>query len=213
MKEIMLSDNIHSMLCDDEDFDLLSSISWTYTHGYATKSQWKQESLFAHKLVMNVSQGQMVDHKDRNKLNNQKDNLRLCTDSQNQANKTKSKNNKSGYKGVCWNKSKQRYVARIGVNNKKVECGEFKSPHDAAIAYNNKAVELYGEFAVLNEIDNSLPIITPEKSNEYKPLGSISYHKRDKKYRITYCGKYIGQYKTLEEAEQKLSDYKLNLTE
>ncbi len=101
-------------------------------------------------LMLNRSLGinEIVDHKDRNTLNNQRNNLRLATPSQSGANQKRSKNNVTGFKGVSVSRSK--YQSNIYLNGKKVYLGTFGDPILAAQMYDIKAKELYGEFAVLN---------------------------------------------------------------
>lgn len=87
-------------------------------------------------------------------LNNQKENLRMCLSrSDNSFNADKSKYGKSSeYKGVCFIKDRHKYRATIAIKSKNIVLGHFVNEKDAAIAYNEKALELFGEFAYLNII-------------------------------------------------------------
>jgi len=94
-----------------------------------------------------------VDHRDRNGLNNMRNNLRAVTRQQNMANKIKQKGQyTSKYKGVYYDRRRGRWVARLVVNNKKIYIGSFKSERLAGEAYNKKAKENYGEFVMLNNL-------------------------------------------------------------
>ncbi len=93
----------------------------------------------------------VVDHINRDKKDNRIDNLRAATHSQNSANALR-ESGSSKYKGVCWVKSRSNWQADIGLDNKKVFIGRFKSEDMAALAYNKKAKELYGDFALLNKV-------------------------------------------------------------
>lgn len=91
-----------------------------------------------------------VDHVDRDPLNNQRANLRLATRTQNNANKGNISHT-SVYRGVSWDKSRNKWFAGISYNHKTIPLGRFNDEKEAARAYNQKAVELYGDFAMLNE--------------------------------------------------------------
>lgn len=93
-----------------------------------------------------------VDHIDGNRLNNQRHNLRLATKSQNGANRGAPSNNKSGFKGIHFDKFNNKWRAEIWCNNKRKRIGRFERIEDAVIAYNETAKELFGEFAYLNNI-------------------------------------------------------------
>lgn len=93
----------------------------------------------------------LIDHKDKNRKNNRWDNLRRCVDfNLNLYNKSFYKSNTSGYRGVHFHKGS--WVASISKNNKKQHIGCFKIKENAALAYNQKAKEFFGDFAVLNEV-------------------------------------------------------------
>ncbi len=99
--------------------------------------------------IMHVSQVRF-DHKDRNPLNNVESNLRPATVSQNGANRTKQKGCSSKYKGVSWHKHYRKWETQIKMNSKPIWIGRFASEKTAALAYDKKARELFGEFAATN---------------------------------------------------------------
>lgn len=112
-----------------------------------------------HRLIYQISNGieilsgnVEVDHIDTNKLNNHHDNLRVSSRSNNMMNIKYSKVNKSSkYKGVTYCKNKKSpWRSRIRINNKLIHLGYFLTEIEAAIAYDIKAVELFGEFANIN---------------------------------------------------------------
>ena len=96
----------------------------------------------------------VIDHKDRNKLNNQVSNLRFVSQSQNLMNRGKGLNTSSKFKGVCWHKYNKAWRAQIGVNKTSIHLGYYEVEVEAAIVYNTKAVELFGEYACLNELED-----------------------------------------------------------
>ncbi len=107
-----------------------------------------------HNYVMNFSPSKEgeIDHKNRDKSDCRKTNLRFCTRSQNVQNVGIGITNKSGFKGVHWHTRNQKWVARIGYENKRISLGSFKDKIEAAKVYNDAALEHHGEFACLNEI-------------------------------------------------------------
>ena len=156
MKEIQLTQEKFALV-DDEDFEWLNQWKWyaskignTY---YARKNSLidengKQIKIYMHREIMNTPKGILTDHKDRNGLNNQKHNIRLCTYSQNGANRKSW--GVSKYLGVCWDKQNNKWVVRIETDNKSTYLGHFKIEKDAAMAYNEAAKKQHGEFARLN---------------------------------------------------------------
>lgn len=151
MKEIPLTQG-KVALVDDEDYGWLSKYKWTiHSNGYV-KTWTGEETEYMHRMVMNAVSGQEVDHIDREKLNCQKSNLRFATRSQNNANRDKRETNNCGYKGVRWEEGRKRFLARIGVDGKTYNLGRYKSAIDAAKAYNKAALEIFGEFAKLNDV-------------------------------------------------------------
>lgn len=103
-----------------------------------------------HRLIIGAAGPARVDHRDGNGLNNRRDNLRIATASQNMANCIGHKNNTSGYKGVYFVKKKNRWRVQIYCQNKRYTFGYFKTKEQAALRYNQAAIELFGEFARLN---------------------------------------------------------------
>jgi hypothetical protein len=94
-----------------------------------------------------IPKGMFIDHINQNKKDNKIENLRLCTRSQNQYNRGAYKNNTSGYKGVSFNKSLQKYSAQMRVNDVKKHLGYFDTVELAKQAYDLKAIEIQKEFA------------------------------------------------------------------
>lgn len=97
---------------------------------------------------MQCQKGFQVDHINHDKLDNRKSNLRIVTQQQNLMNRKVFKNNKTGFKGVSV--YGEKYRASIRKNGKREYLGFFKNPIDAAKAYDKRAIELFGEYAVLN---------------------------------------------------------------
>lgn len=93
-----------------------------------------------------------IDHGNRDGLDNQKNNLRIASVSENQMNRRIQSNNKSGYRGVYFYHQNKKWHAQIQVGKKKIHVGYFKDIVDAVKAYNKAALKYHGEFASLNTI-------------------------------------------------------------
>lgn len=146
-------------LVDAEDYDWLNQWKWYASKQkngsfYAMrriKENGKRFPVLMHRIIIKTPKNMETDHINRNGLDNRKYNLRICTNSQNQMNRGKPKNNKSGYKGVYWNKKDKRWRAEIMVNQHLNFLGNFSMKEDAALAYNKAAIKHYGEFAYQNK--------------------------------------------------------------
>lgn len=141
-------------LVSDEDYDELAKYRWRVgTHGYAMRAKWNpkkqnNDCILMHREVMEQPEGMLVDHRDMDKLNNTRGNLRLATKSQNMANSPRRTNSNSPYKGVNFKNGKWR--ASIMKEYEAVYIGCYTTPEDAARAYDERAIELFGEYALLN---------------------------------------------------------------
>lgn len=115
------------------------------TYGYAATGG---KNVLMHRLMTSAEPGFDVDHRDQDRLNNRRSNLRICTRAQNLLNKGKLSTNTTNFKGVCYDKQRRKFVATI--NGKYV--GRYDTAELAAVAYNAKAIELHGDFASLNDM-------------------------------------------------------------
>jgi len=104
-----------------------------------------------HQEIMGAVEGKIINHINHNGLDNRKANLRFATIQQNTWNQRKSRGNyNSRYKGVAWSKSRKKWRARITCNGKVTYIGYFDDEKAAAMAYDVRAKELFGDYAVLN---------------------------------------------------------------
>ncbi len=155
-------------IVDKKLFDWLNQYSWCATSSPNGEIFYARTTLFIddpdlgkkrrkyfpmHRLIMGSPKGMLVDHIDRNGLNNRKENLRICTRSQNGMNRIRNKNGTSKYKGVSWcvqPRCISKWYATIRLNGKDKFLGKFLVEEDAARAYDKAALEIFGEFARLN---------------------------------------------------------------
>lgn len=154
-------------LVDDADLARLVAVGrWHYSqagyavHRHVTPDGRKQNWLM-HRLIMGWATGEwlprtvQVDHLNHNRLDNRRDNLRLCTPNQNQWHKGLQGNNTSGFRGVSWNKG--RWEARIRCHTWRINLGRYDDPVTAALAYDAAARLLHQAFAGLNFPDLAVP--------------------------------------------------------
>jgi hypothetical protein len=146
MKYIELTQGKQAII-DDADFNLLSRYKWGFNSRYARNSNFQSMQSF---LIDNPN-GLEIDHINRNTLDNRRSSLRLCSRNENLANREKFKNNKSGYKGVSWNKQYQKWCTQAQFKGKRL-IAYFDDVLEAARAYNEFAGQLHQEFAVLNKL-------------------------------------------------------------
>lgn len=151
----ILSTNGRQILVDQEDFNRLNKFRWYVSpDGYAERYT-SSGTRRLHREVFEASchpgrKHGHIDHKNHNKLDNRKENLRFCTNSQNHANAPKQKREDatSKYKGVGRKRNKWR--ARIEVEGRQKSLGSFAREDVAALAYDMAATRYFGEFACLN---------------------------------------------------------------
>jgi hypothetical protein len=162
-KEIPLTQG-YVAIVDDDDYDDLSQYRWhvikTKAHVYAARHERgkgiKHRMILMHRQIMGEPDGMDVDHRDRNSLNNRKENLRICTRSQNMANMEKRAGKTATEKGVDWRPDKKKWRARIG----RTFLGYFDTKTEAASAYDAAALARYGEFARTNGSQRGVPLAT-----------------------------------------------------
>ena len=150
MKTINLTRGMVAIV-DDQDYEWLSQFKWYYCPvGYAARRQ-NGKHIYMHRLIAGAKPGEYVDHINRNKLDNRRSNLRICTRQQNQHNQGPRRGT-SRYKGVSYRKDTGKYSAQIHFNGKKISLGSFATEDEAALAYNEAARKYHGEFAYQNKI-------------------------------------------------------------
>lgn len=211
-KEIVLIGGSIALI-DNEDYRKVSCYSW-YLHkgGYAArtiKKNGKTILIFLHHFITDTDSKYIVDHVNGNRLDNRKLNLRVVTAQQNAFNRARNKNKVSSiYKGVFWDKEKSLWLSLIKLNGKSRHLGYFKSEVDAACAYNEKAKELFGEYARLNDVPEnkywwSRRIFIRDNSTGYR--GVTEQRKGKYQARITVEGKRVslGYFDTALEAAKE----------
>lgn len=145
---VVASNSGNEFIFDQVMFPILRNYRWNENGSGYLQSTINNRTVFAHHLVIGrPSKGFIVDHKDLNKRNCRGVNLRFVTIPENGANAKLSSRNASGFKGVCWDKSRRKWKAAIGSKS----IGRYDSPQDAAAAYDAALVAKYGDCAVTNK--------------------------------------------------------------
>jgi hypothetical protein len=143
-----------NVLVDSADYEWLSQWNWSANYCKHTRSFYAQRwdvkaesTVRMHRELLCCGPTEQCDHRNRDTLDNRRQNLRKCTTSQNQMNHSKHSNNTSGFKGVSWHKVNKKWQALIGLNWKIINLGFFETAEEAAIAYRRAALIYHAEFA------------------------------------------------------------------
>lgn len=175
------------------DLEKVMKYKWyiSKTNGYVRRTT--NDKTYLHRFLMEAKDGEKVDHKDRNKLNNTRENLRKCTSSENCCNRTK--------KNPIW-KSKQGWQFSIYKDGKSYYFGSYLNKEDAMLMYNRKIKELHGEFAFspFEVKDDGREIKTILETKKTSKYAGIYLRSDGKKWVVQLKGKYYGSYSTEEEA-------------
>ena len=146
---------------DKEDEYILTKFKWEikkcrnyyYVYRRGSSKSSSRSLIGLHREILGVEcVGKIVDHINQNPLDNRRCNLRVVTVSQNAMNQRKQEGRSSKYKGVHFDKAHNKFRASIKYKGVKKHLGRFKTEEEAALAYNKAALELFGEYAKLNEV-------------------------------------------------------------
>lgn len=208
-----------STLIDDEDIKKVNTFKWYLRNGYASTTFHKKGSsrtdkgrninLSMHRLILDFPEG-IVDHINRNRLDNRKDNLRIVTHKENIWNSIVSNGNGNGFIGVTM-ESTNCYVARLG----NIIIGYYSTAELAAKARDIEALKIRGDYAVLNFSREELPekIRKNPKHNVHerssKVIGVSYSHTRQarNKWRAVWCKQHLGWFETEAEAIREIRIY------
>lgn len=174
--KIQVGRNKTPALIDKEDYERVLAADWYLCNteqGYITLKRkvgckrvngcirYIYTQRYLHRWIMEAPKNKQIDHINGDKMDNRKENLRLCSGGENARNQPPTKGK---YKGVHFAKLHRKWCAQITKNYKCIHIGLFKCQHCAAKAYNNKATQLHREFAYLNEVEKcSCPQSAPKK--------------------------------------------------
>lgn len=144
-------------MVDDEDFEHLNQWRWYASNGYAMRKTYTsgckyRATFFIHREILKPKSNIHVDHINGNRMDNRRNNLRLCNIAQNNRNVGKQHGTSSIFKGVAWINREKRFRSQIRCDKKSFSLGSYVSEINAAIAYNIAAIKYHQDFAKLNPI-------------------------------------------------------------
>ena len=134
----------HRVYIDASDIDIVSLYTWCIdVEGYVRTNT---NNMYLHIMLLGKRDNMVVDHENQNKLDNRKFNLRFVSKSTNAINSKHNKNNKTGIKGVFFHKKRNKYIAYLTINKKRINFGYFDDLHSATVA------RLEGELKYFKEL-------------------------------------------------------------
>jgi hypothetical protein len=199
-------------LVDDALYPFLSRFTWlakpagSGVHIYATTDIWiggVKKMVRMHRLIMNASPGELIDHKNGHTTDNQEYNLRPATRNENGRNVHKSR-----FKGCYYDKRYKVWWGRIKYDHQSIGLGTYDTEVDCAIAYNYAALKYFGEFASFNHIPDWRSVTpvrhvkkrNPYQSNNKSGIPGVCYHSQKDKWQTNFNKRYIGIFNTKEDA-------------
>jgi hypothetical protein len=143
------------ILMDDSDYGLVNQYYWYIFQSHGCKyaqAKIKGSTVYMHRLIMNPPEDMVVDHINFNGLDNRRKNLRIVTLKENSRTNSKREKLKSHLHGVYPDllPGRQGYYSKIGFQGKRIYIGHFTTQEEAARSYDRKALELFGDEAILN---------------------------------------------------------------
>ena len=151
MKTIELTQG-YTALVDDDDFERVAQFKWYPRIDHSGKARTiyahRRDGSSLHRFILGITDSEThVDHKDHNGLNCQKNNMRRVTQTQNNFNARKRRDNTSGVKGVYWDKDAQKWKVQININKRRTNLGRFTSLEEAKHVSYAALLKYHGEFA------------------------------------------------------------------
>jgi hypothetical protein len=141
MKKLKLTKGKEAII-DDIDFERVSQRKWSFHHTGYVVGGYPQVRL--HRFILNAKKGEYVDHINMDKLDNRRENLRLCTPAQNQYNQLPKRKIP---KCIYWREARKAWIVRITADGKRHWVGYFKNFDEAKKEYEKAVIRLHGEFA------------------------------------------------------------------
>jgi len=140
------------MKISPQDAHLLEAFDWSVdSKGYVSRLEdmegGRQRRIYLHRVILDAPAGVLVDHRNGDRSDNTRENIRTCTHAENMRNSKVRKNNKLGIKGVYFDKHRNKFRAAIRLNTKRRSLGSYNTADEAKAAYDAAAQALHGAFA------------------------------------------------------------------
>jgi len=150
---MIINSKYGDILIDDCDYDLVKDYNWHCAKSRNTfyaVSVFKNKKIKMHRFILSPKSSEIIDHINGNGLDNRRNNLRIVTASQNRMNCGSYKGTSSIYKGVTYREEYKKWVSGVRFKGVRYNLGTFDNEIAAAVAYDKKSIELFGEFARVN---------------------------------------------------------------
>ena len=149
----MIGNPINKAVIDLDDAKRCKGYKWFVDTKDYVSANCNKTKIRLHRFIMNVLDNEdiLIDHVDRNPLNNRKSNLRHCVYQENAQNRSILYRNVSGTTGIYWHKGKKKWEARIGVNDKCLYLGQYDNKEEAIRVRKEAEIKYFGEFAPNNK--------------------------------------------------------------
>lgn len=133
--EVLYRNTGKSFICDIEDWQKVEHMCWSYTyHGYPVTNIGNNIVKRFHQVILDIPEGKVCDHINRDKSDNRRNNLRIVTQQKNTQNSSIRNDNKTGCTGVAYYKNLDKYRAYITINQKQINLGYFEDINQAILA-------------------------------------------------------------------------------
>jgi hypothetical protein len=184
---------IEFTLVDKDDFERVNKYRWFLHSGGYAQGTVEKKTTYLHQFVFKKPEkGNVIDHINQDKLNNENSNLREVSRSENSHNIKKKNNNReltSQFKGIYWDKRDKKWISQCRSNKKTVNLGSFKTQEDAAKQYDIYTFKVFGKNANNNNLveykdtlDATIGDLIAKLSNKYDTPKNICFHKTHNKY-------------------------------
>ncbi len=217
-------------IVDARDYEWLMQWKWHYKTsckgGYAARidlTTGKRVNVSMHRLIFALHapsidiEGLDIDHRNQDKLDNRFENFRPSTRHQNSGNRGANQANQCGFKGV--KAHNDVWCAQISEHGKRINLGYYATAEEAALAYNEAAVRVFGEFAHLNSVTGATTFtrLNGSKNSIGYSFKGVSFVKRSGKW-AAYAKKdgkrvHLGYFLTEGEAAQRVQQYRSSIDE